>query len=242
MYIKYSSQKLDKKFIKDLKNALNNKNNLLLKKLLSNPINEVDWEKVILYLSSEDYLYFPENSILSPLLKYLNICFGYDDWITNIKSLNSNFFSWQKIENITIPNNILLLSENCLTDQDELKEIIFQSRNSIAKIPEDFCRYTSIESLSIPEGTIEIDGFAFLGCWKLVTLKLPNSLVLIARSSIFDDYNLKKIIFNGTIKQWKTMIEKSKSFFNFPYNNSYSPTNYIIKCTDGIAPKDIDYI
>lgn len=66
--------------------------------------------------------------------------------------------------------------------------------------------------VNIPEGVVQIDMGAFRSCKSLQTIKLPSTLTKVGDFSLYLCPALSEISYNGTIHEFKTLVERSWNF------------------------------
>lgn len=74
-----------------------------------------------------------------------------------------------------------------------------------------------IEKYIVPEGVIEIQGFAFNGCFKLKEIYLPKSLEHIGSQAFYHCPNLRYFYYNGTSENLKNILN-SDTFVKLSLN------------------------
>lgn len=86
-----------------------------------------------------------------------------------------------------------------------------------------FCH--NIEYIKLPKNLIEIkNGFMYL-CKNLQIVEIPKSVNIIRSAAFGDCFNLKQIIYNGTINEWDN-IQKDEEW-------NIGTKDFIIHCTNG---------
>ncbi len=79
----------------------------------------------------------------------------------------------------------------------------------------------SLQEVIVTGGESIADG-AFAGCESLITVTIPETVTALGDNVFADCTSLEKIIFNGTIEQWKALE-----------SNSYGNDKWIVECSDG---------
>ncbi len=87
-----------------------------------------------------------------------------------------------------------------------------------------FADSVSLETLIIPDGTVNIRKYAFAECLSLKTLSIPKSTVTIEKDIIDGCSSLKEIEFRGTVAEWNRI---------FKSGNWHSARTVTVKCSDG---------
>ena len=97
---------------------------------------------------------------------------------------------------------------------------------SMHAVPSFYRILSDIESLTIPNHIERIKGSAFKNCDRLTQITIPKSIVQIYDQVFSDCNNLRKIIYNGTFREWRKIVIDYTAF------NTGGP--YIkVFCTDG---------
>lgn len=123
-------------------------------------------------------------------------------------------------------NPVYYSENNCIIEK-ETKILVLGCGSGI--IPNDikiiggsaFSHCTGLTNVEIPNSVTCIMNMAFFGCRELKNVKIPKSVTKIG-DLVFDDHGPIKIIFEGTISEWKA-VEKGE------YWCRYSS----IRCSDG---------
>ena len=159
---------------------------------------------------------------------------------------NAAFYSCNKLEKINIPKSCLFLGASAF-QYSALKSIelpsissVFQSTfngctnlvevrfgDNISSIEQlAFKGCTSLTKVDLPKKLEILGSRAFAGCTNLQVVTIPQTLRYTSRS-IFDDCpSLEKIIYKGTMQQWKAL--GTATIFD------YGKLPFItIDCTDG---------
>ena len=103
---------------------------------------------------------------------------------------------------------------------ESLKEVIITGGESI----EDgaFEGLASLTTVTIPDTVTTLGDGVFAGCESLITVTIPETVTSLGDNVFVDCTSLEKIIFNGTIEQWKALE-----------SNSYGNDKLIVECSDG---------
>lgn len=83
-------------------------------------------------------------------------------------------------------------------------------------------------NFTIPESVLTIESMAFHNCQSLQTLTLPKSVRTICPYAFAKCRNLKKIIYGGTLAEWKALDKRIGIF------EGREGRPIIIECTDDI--------
>lgn len=73
--------------------------------------------------------------------------------------------------------------------------------------------YPNLTSITIPEGTTEIESYAFSGCSNLIKIIIPASVITIGENAFASCTNLTDIYYNGTQEQWEN-VSKGENWNN----------------------------
>ena len=162
-----------------------------------------------------------ENSYLleEPIIKCTDGIIGNGNTITldNLKYQINNDYTASIVGYQNAPD-ILVIPDNIFYEGYKFKVI---NISSIA-----FINCKSLTSLTIGNNVTSINNSAFNDCSNLISVIMPNSVTSIDNSAFKFCSNLKKVFYNGTIAQWKSI--------NVGTDNSSLVEEPIIKCTDGI--------
>ena len=85
----------------------------------------------------------------------------------------------------------------------------------------------SIKRVTVEEGVTSISSGAFSGCSELNSVNLPHSLMRIGVNAFAYCYALETINYNGTIEEWKYVIDNSPMWHNESFLTS-------VICSDGV--------
>lgn len=91
-----------------------------------------------------------------------------------------------------------------------------------------FFNCKNLKSINIPENVQIISHHAFSGCENLEEITLPEKVTKIYTCAFENCYKLNKIIYKGTMEQWKKIELDRKWFIHY---NWFKPL--IIECSDG---------
>ena len=127
------------------------------------------------------------------------------------------------IENVVIPSGVTEIDSSAFYDCFDLKSI--EIPEGVKEIGWAFHNFSELESVIIHEGTQIIKYNAFEKNPLLKFVQLPSSLIEIQSEAFLRCPSLSKIVFEGTIEQWK----KVKGLENLL---QYVPATSV-KCSDG---------
>ena len=187
------------------------------------------------------------------LVKYAvgkkNVSFSIPETVTNIE-----FYAFEgctALKSIEIPDSVTTIKGSAFEDctaltsvniPDGVKTIggIFIGCSSLKNItiPDSvtniegyaFRGCTSLKSITIPKSVTSIGDFAFHYCLSLETIYIPASVKTIGDHAISWSALLRKINFDGTVKQWSA-ITKGEKWCELA-------GDYTVYCTDGTITKD----
>lgn len=124
---------------------------------------------------------------------------------------------------ITIPESVTVINPKAFAYCEALTEIGIP--DSVTDIGAYAFQYSGIKNITLPESMTTLQTCVFGLCEQLETINLPNSITKIWNSAFSQSYNLKTIIYDGTMAQWKG-INKNSEWHN-------GTGDFIIQCTDG---------
>ena len=180
-----------------------------------------------------DYEYQLNNDYTVSIVKCLNkpdtiiipANISYEGFKFNVTSIGANVFcDFSNLISVTIPDSVKSIGINAFKNCVSLTSVSMS--NSLTSIGDSaFYRCTSLTNITIPNSVTSIGESAFCLCKSLTSLNIPNGVVSIEESAFDECIRLRKVYYNGTIAQWKSI--------NFEYGNSYL-AEAIIKCSDGV--------
>ena len=150
---------------------------------------------------------------------------------------NSEIWYISSDGNIVTPNNTSGFGATIIDNTYENGKGILRFDGPITKIPEavnsrasvdiygGFVGCTTLTSVIIPEGVVQIGNYAFRQCSKLTTVTIPKTVTYIGEEAFAytADYNTLLITFTGTRAEWNA-ISKHGSWSYY--------TNVEIHCID----------
>ena len=107
-----------------------------------------------------------------------------------------------KIEKVVLPYTIGEIFQYAFYQCSNLKEIICESANLSRFMSHSFAGCSSLDVVKLPENCTYLAPKAFSDCGVISTLYMPFSMVNIA-SGAFYDTTIGKIIYGGTLEQFK---------------------------------------
>ena len=116
-----------------------------------------------------------------------------------LQSISNRAFSYcNKIESITLPENLTSIGENAFYKCTSLTEINLPS--SLTQMGSTAFGYTALTAIEIPESITSISSYAFLECHSLVNVKLPSTLTEIGERAFRDCVSLVTIEIPESLK------------------------------------------
>lgn len=148
------------------------------------------------------------------------------------------------LERVTIPKNVKIINSMAFADSPNLKDVIFSEGSQLQSIGQmAFARCPVIESISLPEGTIELGSMSFWGCPKLTSISLPDSLTKISTQAFEGCVSLKEVhiptslssigstVFNECPSIERFTIDESNPYFDVIDGNLYTEGGIkLIRC------------
>lgn len=112
---------------------------------------------------------------------------------------SGNFSYCYAIKNAVVPSSTIYLSYVSFRECRNLKELTFESPSQATSIPANFCYYTAISSIDIPNSITSIGNSAFQYCMSLNSINLSSALTTIGTSAFSSCYSLRSITFPATL-------------------------------------------
>lgn len=171
-------------------------------------------------------------------------CYGTQDWSytfarqSKLKSMTipegakvlyKTFSSCESLEEVTLPDSLEIIGDNCFSSCSNLKSIVIPPNvKSIGREAFHFCE--SLTSINLPDGLESLGDCAFLGCNNLTEIIIPDSVT--ECSSNFQQLaNLKLLVFPKDVE-----IPSHK---NFEFHSSDNLEKIVFPNT--ITDLDIDF-
>ena len=79
--------------------------------------------------------------------------------------------------------------------------------------------------IELPEGLLTVGEYAFTGCFRLPSLRIPRSVTEIGSCAFADCVGLQEIVFSGAKAEWNAI--KKGDYWDVKTDD------YIIRCSDG---------
>ena len=173
--------------------------------------SEIDGVKVTriadnAFCIEEDYEYYEDSNVLKDIITLI-VCEGIEEIGENV------FRGCSKLNEVILPNSIVLLGEGVFQECMSLKSIILP--NSIYNIPSfAFSNCFELERIEFSNKLTGIGVCAFSGCYELKSFSLPKSLLSIYSSAFEDCENLEQIIMSKRTKIIYDDIDNKNEVFN----------------------------
>ena len=148
----------------------------------------------------------------------------------SLKSIGQHVFEGTGLKSLYLPDQVETLSIRTLNDMYSLEKIVFPKNLKI--IYANNASNSKVSTINLFKTNLEIlKNGAFRGLSKLTTILLPNTLQSIEEEAFSSCYNLKKVIYKGTIEDWQNI--------SIAVNKNEYLLNATIYCKDGIInPKE----
>lgn len=146
------------------------------------------------------------------------------DFLSYMKKIpEACFYKSKALTKLTIPENIRHIGKSAFMDSS-LTSITIP--NSVASMDEGvFSDCSNLTNITIPNSVISIGDYAFEDCSSLTNITIPNSVTNIGEGAFQGCSELKTILFNGTIKKWKSIANES--------SQSQDLRDCKVQCIDG---------
>lgn len=164
------------------------------------------------------------------------------DSVTSIGE--SAFAGCYGLTSITIPEGVTGIGANAFSGCSALTDVYYQGdlsgwlgiefrdtvadwtlvgyeANPMSEAENLYINGELLQEVIVTGGESIADG-AFAGCESLITVTIPETVTALGDNVFADCTSLEKIIFNGTIEQWKALE-----------SNSYGNDKWIVECSDG---------
>lgn len=124
------------------------------------------------------------------------------DSVTSIGSWA--FYDCSGLTSATIGNSVSSIAYSAFNSCGNLASITIP--DSVTKIDgRAFFRCSSLTSVTVGNSVRSIENLAFAECTSLTSISIPNSVTKIDEDA-FSGCNLKKVYFNGSAKQWQSIL------------------------------------
>lgn len=167
---------------------------------------------------------------------------------SNIESIDSNAFSGcdnlRKVEfneglevidveafygsglvEVNLPSSLNQIYEGAFRDCEKLEKVSFKGNNLTFIGSGVFSECDSLDSITLPEGLIQLRAAVFEECFSLEEVYLPRSLESIGNNVFSQRFNLYELNYAGTKVEWERILKPSRWKVNSNLN--------VIHCTDG---------
>ena len=149
------------------------------------------------------------------------------DWMQELQYIPEYAFYGSNIQTIDIPDSVRSIEWKAFQGCTSLTSVTIGS--GISRIGDAAFRgCTSLTSINIPDSVTRIEDEAFRGCTIITNVNIPNSVQYVGRAA-FLNCGYINISYNGTIAEWKTLIDNNSRVFKY--------TTYTCNCTDGTIKK-----
>ncbi len=139
------------------------------------------------------------------------------------------FFRCSSLSTVSIPERVVSIGEGVFWYCRSLNNIIIpQNVSHIGDYA--FFGCTGLTDIIIPEKVGYIGDYTFVACNGLTDITLPNGIARIGERAFLGCGKLSVIKFNGTAKQWKSVV-KGECW-------DKDTGKYTVRCTDGDINKN----
>lgn len=159
----------------------------------------------------------------------------------NVEYIPPRAFAGNSVSSITIPSKVKEIAEAAFYCCGKINEIKFEENSSLKYIGNcAFAHCSNLSCVNIPDGVLEIEGYAFESCTKLEYIVIPASMDCLGMRFV-DSYieTEKEIRYRGHEWQWEELIGKTENdvsaydiIFNYgktPIGRSDPATNIIVE-------------
>ena len=167
---------------------------------------------------------------------------------SNIESIDSNAFSGcdnlRKVEfneglevidveafygsglvEVNLPSSLNQIYEGAFRECEKLEKVNFKGNNLTFIGSGVFSECDSLDSITLPEGLIQLRAAVFEECFSLEEVYLPRSLESIGNNVFSQCFSLYELNYAGTKAEWERILKSSRWKVNSNLN--------VIHCTDG---------
>lgn len=132
------------------------------------------------------------------------------------------------LQTLVLPEGVQKIENGAFDMCMGLKNV--QLPSTLSKIGARAFRHCSISTITIPDNVNYIEGYSFEGCSRLKEISLPSNIERVESYAFKDCEWLEVIRFDGTKKQWKSLVKGE----NWDENAGEKwADGYVIACIDG---------
>ena len=129
------------------------------------------------------------------------VTFDQNSQLTTIG--NAAFGSCTALTTVVLPSGLTSISDMLFSSCTALTTVTIP--NSVTQIEELAFYQSGVKTIIIPDGVTSIDREAFLNCKSLASITIPTSVKTIGKSALSGCTNLTKIVYLGTVGEWRTI-------------------------------------
>lgn len=142
-----------------------------------------------------------------------------------LEVIDSEAFYGSGLVEVSLPSSLNQIYEGAFRECEKLEKVSFKG-NSLTFIGSGvFSECDSLDSITLPEGLIQLRAAVFEDCFSLEEMYLPRSLESIGNNVFSQCFNLYELNYAGTKVEWERILKPSRWKINSNLN--------VIHCTDG---------
>lgn len=147
------------------------------------------------------------------------------DFNEGLEVIDSDAFYGSGLVEINLPSSLTQIYSGAFKACANLGTVSFEGNNLTFIDNGAFSECDSLDSITLPEGLIQLKAAIFEDCFSLEEVYLPRSLEYIGSNVFSQCFNLYELNYAGTKVEWERMQKTSRWKTNSNLN--------VIHCTDG---------
>lgn len=142
-----------------------------------------------------------------------------------LEIIDSEAFYGSGLVEVNLPSSLSQIYEGAFRECEKLEKVSFKGNNLTFIGSGVFSECDSLDSITLPEGLIQLRAAVFEECFSLEEVYLPRSLESVGNNVFSQCFNLYELNYAGTKVEWERILKPSRWKVNSNLN--------VIHCIDG---------